>query len=335
MEESKFYIYKITNLINNKVYIGKTVNPKKRWNDHIRVSKQPKNPKFFIIHRAIAKYGVDNFSFEVICEHESEEECFSAEIKFISLFNSIKFGYNIALGGRGGLAGLPHSLEHRQKISKSLKGKTKGKTVIATDEMRKKNGETYKRRHLISDDKKQEIINLYNTCKYTKEQLAEKLSIELRTVLYIVGKLAKRGIFTEEEKHLHRSEAHKGKRFSEEHKRKISEGNMGKVASVEARAKISASKIGDKNGMYNRPQSEESKQKMSQFQKQRARRPLSDEEKQNLRLKLTGRKNIPLSVELKENVLTDWNSKQYTKRQLAKKHNVLYNTVCGIIKRAK
>ena len=43
-----YYIYFIHNIINNKVYIGKTINPKKRWNKHIKIS----------LHKALKKYGV-------------------------------------------------------------------------------------------------------------------------------------------------------------------------------------------------------------------------------------------------------------------------------------
>ena len=63
-----FCVYKITNLINDKVYIGKTSsNPYKRWKEHVNVALNiRKYQRRYIIHNAICKYGVDNFSFEIL-----------------------------------------------------------------------------------------------------------------------------------------------------------------------------------------------------------------------------------------------------------------------------
>ena len=59
-------IYKITNLINNKIYIGQSVDIKKRWATHKRQAfiKGKEYDKY--LYRAIRKYGIDNFSFEII-----------------------------------------------------------------------------------------------------------------------------------------------------------------------------------------------------------------------------------------------------------------------------
>lgn len=67
-------IYKITNKINNKLYIGQTHNTiEKRWKEHIQVSNRYKKTNLddkyaFAIHKAIAKYGVENFDFDIIYE---------------------------------------------------------------------------------------------------------------------------------------------------------------------------------------------------------------------------------------------------------------------------
>lgn len=63
------YIYKITNTINNKLYIGKTVNTiEKRFNQHKNESKTERSKKR-PLYRAINKYGIENFEIEII------EEC--------------------------------------------------------------------------------------------------------------------------------------------------------------------------------------------------------------------------------------------------------------------
>ena len=58
------YVYKITNQINQKQYIGITNNYKKRWSNEKNNPKDPKRQQ--VITNAIAKYGKENFSFEVL-----------------------------------------------------------------------------------------------------------------------------------------------------------------------------------------------------------------------------------------------------------------------------
>lgn len=55
------YVYQITNLINNKLYIGITNDYKKRWSNH----KSCNSPNM-VICKAIKKYGVNNFKFELL-----------------------------------------------------------------------------------------------------------------------------------------------------------------------------------------------------------------------------------------------------------------------------
>src|SRR5208282_6002188 len=59
------YLYRITDALNNKVYIGQTVDNKKRWMQHKSYAKNPEKTGQYI-HRAMNKYGVENFTFEII-----------------------------------------------------------------------------------------------------------------------------------------------------------------------------------------------------------------------------------------------------------------------------
>ena len=60
------YIYKITNLINQKAYIGKTINSiSERWKEHKRDCKRFSNRP---LYRALNKYGIDNFKVELVEE---------------------------------------------------------------------------------------------------------------------------------------------------------------------------------------------------------------------------------------------------------------------------
>lgn len=90
------HIYKITNLINQKSYIGQTNrNPYQRWNEHQNEAKRWKNrPLYF----ALNKYGVVNFSFEII---EETDNLIEREIYWINFYHTYHFGYNATLGGEG------------------------------------------------------------------------------------------------------------------------------------------------------------------------------------------------------------------------------------------
>lgn len=104
-----YYVYKITNKINGKIYVGKTGNPKVRWKKHCKIAKglgSYGSYKKYAIHLAIQKYGVDNFIFEIVSTHFSEQDAYEAEIKTILKSNSIKNGYNISSGGKSGGSGL-------------------------------------------------------------------------------------------------------------------------------------------------------------------------------------------------------------------------------------
>jgi hypothetical protein len=114
-------IYKITNLINNKIYIGKdTTN----------------NPKYYgsglLIKRSINKYGIENFSKEILEKVDSDDYDYLSkrEKYWIKYYNStnLEIGYNISPGGDGGdtLSNHPDRKMICEKISKSSpkKGKT-------------------------------------------------------------------------------------------------------------------------------------------------------------------------------------------------------------------
>lgn len=96
-------IYKITNLINQKSYIGKSKNIEERWKSHLRPSSwtaQPNKP----LYRAFKKYGIQNFSFTVLEELlEYDKKSNEREKYWIQYFNTYKNGYNATLGGDGGV----------------------------------------------------------------------------------------------------------------------------------------------------------------------------------------------------------------------------------------
>ncbi len=95
MKPQTKFLYKITNNINGKIYIGQTIHPDKRWWEHKQRAKTHYDN--YPIHLAIAKYGEENFSFEVLEESENYD---IREKELIKEYNSLSpNGYNVAEGG--------------------------------------------------------------------------------------------------------------------------------------------------------------------------------------------------------------------------------------------
>lgn len=89
-------IYKITNLINGKIYIGKSINIKQRWDRHKEIPNDN-----MLIHKAMLKYGIDNFSFKIL-EECDECQLDEKEKYWINYYNTyLGEGYNAAPGGEG------------------------------------------------------------------------------------------------------------------------------------------------------------------------------------------------------------------------------------------
>jgi len=120
-------IYKTTNLINGKVYIGKDKYNNEKYLGSGKILKQ-----------AIEKYGKENFKKEIIEECEDEEIWLKREMYWIEYFNSTKIGYNIALGGNGGdtISNNPNKDEIRKRHSEKMKdpnvnkNKARGRKVV-------------------------------------------------------------------------------------------------------------------------------------------------------------------------------------------------------------
>lgn len=96
------YVYKITNIINSKTYIGITKNCETRWRLHKQTSTNEAHPEYEkVLYRAFRKYGIDNFTFEVLLFDLSVEEAKQQEILLIISNDSLSSanGYNVPPGG--------------------------------------------------------------------------------------------------------------------------------------------------------------------------------------------------------------------------------------------
>lgn len=101
------YIYKIINDVNDRIYIGQTLQTiKRRYYGHIYDATKNNNRDNNLIHNAMIKYGVEHFHVEIIKSYSNKDrkslknQLNSEEIKYINLYNSVRpNGYNISPGG--------------------------------------------------------------------------------------------------------------------------------------------------------------------------------------------------------------------------------------------
>ncbi|WP_115746947.1 GIY-YIG nuclease family protein [Escherichia coli] len=111
LKERPHYLYKITNIVNGKMYIGVTVDTAARFQLHCSPSN--KAP----LGVDIRQYGKENFVLEVMVVGE-RDYIFDLESKTIALYGTVyPSGYNISIGGKSGGAGIVISKETRNKLS--------------------------------------------------------------------------------------------------------------------------------------------------------------------------------------------------------------------------
>jgi len=158
-------IYKTTNLVNGKVYVGQD---SKNNPDYLGSGK--------IIKQAIVKYGKENFKKEILEECKSLDELNEREKYWIDVLKTTnnKIGYNVSSGGQTGwMLGLKHSEETKKEYSKNRKGKLIGE----------KNG-MYGKKHSEEAKKKMsrpqigEKNGMYGKkhSEETKKKMSQKLS---------------------------------------------------------------------------------------------------------------------------------------------------------------
>lgn len=159
-------VYKITNKINNKVYIGITSNGlSARWKEHL-YNAEHGCP--FKLHKAIRKYGKENFLVELLDFCNSWEELEEREKYYISEYKSLQdeFGYNMTEGGDGTI-GRYVTMETRDKIrQKAIGREVSDETRMKLSEagkIRTENREAYWNSGKIGDNRRKPIL------QYTKE----------------------------------------------------------------------------------------------------------------------------------------------------------------------
>lgn len=159
-----YYVYKITNTINGKIYVGK--HSTDNLDDEYMGSG-------VVLHQAYQKYGLECFKKEVIQFYTNNVELNQGEIFWIARFNSTnpEIGYNLTYGGDGGTP----TEEARRKMSEAAKGRpAPNKGVPMSEEQKQKISETMKGRHLSEEHRRK--VSEGNKGKPRSEETKRKMS---------------------------------------------------------------------------------------------------------------------------------------------------------------
>lgn len=110
-------VYTITNAINGKMYVGSTASSfLERWRSHAKSLKKG-NHHSSKLQRAVNKYGILNFKFEIL-DITLKEHATSIERYWFNNLNPVKLGYNVSNSVNGGCLGCKMSSKHRKIIAK-------------------------------------------------------------------------------------------------------------------------------------------------------------------------------------------------------------------------
>jgi group I intron endonuclease len=163
-----YRIYKCTNSINGKTYIGFT---NKELNKRITEHKcAAKNGSEYLIHKSIRKYGLESFVWECLYESTDKEYVLTfMEKYFIHEYNSYYengFGYNMTFGGQGGMLGKKHTDKTKQKL-KEARAKRTVEPMLG-------------KKHSNSSKEKMSLTRLNNPDKVSQAKKAGQISAEKR-----------------------------------------------------------------------------------------------------------------------------------------------------------
>jgi group I intron endonuclease len=231
---NKIGVYKITNIRNNKVYIGSSNNILFRWEQHkilLRANRHY-NPR---LQKAWDTYGERSFQFKII-KRTTLKKLLKVEQYYIDKFESYKpkNGYNISrIAGRA--SGWHHSEESRIKISKASKGRKASKKQIESSRLRFLGKKLFKV-HVKNLKKAWKRRKARGDVPYWTGKKRSK-----KTNLKIAKKLKGRKIPKSIVRKWVKTRMENGYIHSEETKSKMSKSQTGKKISKKARLKSSIS----------------------------------------------------------------------------------------------
>ncbi len=209
-------IYKIINIINNKCYIGSSVDIVGRWYHHKTRLKFNKHHSIKL-QRSYNKHGVDNFKYEVVEECETELLLIREEY-YINLFDCYNNGYNFSIPSNCVMFGRHHSDETKEILREKSKGNKNMLGKTHTEETKNKIREKLKG-CLLSEETKLNMSNGQKNRIYSNEELKKITEINKSRI---------------------------GIPLSDEHKLKLSLAKLGKKQSPETIAKRVQKNTGQK-----------------------------------------------------------------------------------------
>ena len=165
-----------TNIINNKKYVGQAEDVNARYKQHIKDSKY----RDYVFYRALRKYGIENFKFEVLEENIDIDIVNDREVYWINKMNSkLPNGYNMTDGGEG-----THGYKHTDEAKEIMRNKKKGKKL--TEEHKAKISNSLKGKglgkHLSQETKNK--ISLANKGRVIDEETKSKISESCKKVVH-------------------------------------------------------------------------------------------------------------------------------------------------------
>lgn len=118
-------VYKATNILNNKMYIGQTSRPERRFAEHTWRGSKSK-----ILSTAIKKHGKENFEFTILCWCPDKSYADYVEQELIKAHDTRRVGYNICVGGEGFGSGEDHPCYGRKAGEEERRLKSESKRGI-------------------------------------------------------------------------------------------------------------------------------------------------------------------------------------------------------------
>lgn len=149
-----YELYLVTNIVNNKRYVGQTLQSKgykNRWKQHVKEALANRKNSRCYLHNSIVHYGAENFIVKRLLKNINEDDIDRLESVNIKRFNTYYkngCGYNMTYGGQG-VHGYHHTEETKAAISRSQRGKIiDAETVKRREETKRLNGYyEYRRNH--------------------------------------------------------------------------------------------------------------------------------------------------------------------------------------------